>query len=266
MVMQSPSVIARVRGVPLRAAIWSIIGLIYTPFFLGLEAIFTKTGSGALAPIPAAAIAGGIGAAFYGARQLALAAALIGVAGAVLLSLSFGVQAELWHLMIFVVAMALMVGYVVGHPRDAAGRCSTHLWGKTLTGVVTGACCAGMLVAVEPLHGRAFSALGEVAFLVSVNGIFYVATVRAVGNWLGEAPAVGCRLRRGLAMALIAVPVAVGVWVSEVAVLGRAPDLVTGAILSIESGVPAALLVGLLAGAITGALLELFGFDWVHTA
>ncbi len=259
-----PTAAARARSTLLRASIWAIIGLIYTPFYLGLEAIFTALGSAALAPIPAAAVAGGVGAAFYGARQMALVATLVGVASAAFLSETFGVQASLWHLMVFAVAAGLLVGFVVGPSMDADGRCSTRLWGKTLTGVVTGACCAGALVAVEPLHGRAFSSLGQVAFLVSVNGVLYVYTVRALAARLGTARPMGCRLRRGLAIALIAVPVALGFWVSEAAVSGRPGDLVTGAILSIAGQVPTALLVGLSAGAVTGALLELFRFDWVH--
>jgi hypothetical protein len=255
---------ARARGVLLRASIWAIIGLIYTPFYLGLEAIFRSLGSASLAPIPAAAVAGGVGAAFYGARQMALVATLVGVASAAFLSQAFGIQATLWHLMVLVVATGLLVGFAVGSSMDAGGRCATHLWGKTLTGVVTGGCCAGVLVAVEPLHGRAFSTLGQLAFLVSVNGVLYVSTVRALADSLCGAPPVGRRLRRGLAVALIAAPVALGLWVSEAAFSGRPADLVTVAILSIADQVPSALLVGLSAGALTGALLELFRFDWVN--
>ena len=64
----------------LRGLIWSLIGLIYAPLFLGLLAIFRDLGFCHAAFVPAAALASTAGAIFYGARQVGVAGTMIGLA------------------------------------------------------------------------------------------------------------------------------------------------------------------------------------------
>ncbi len=66
---------SRVSPVFVRAAVWSLIGMIYAPLFaLMRELLYPATSDYAI--VLAAATAGAIGAAFYGARHLALVASL----------------------------------------------------------------------------------------------------------------------------------------------------------------------------------------------
>jgi len=80
----------------IRASVWSLIGMIYSPVFVVLRQLLSPALSG-YATVLAAAVAGAIGAAFYGARQLALAASLIGVLCATLLLITLGHQAQGWQ-------------------------------------------------------------------------------------------------------------------------------------------------------------------------
>ena len=63
--------------------------MIYAPLFVVLKQLLSPALSG-YATVLAAAVADAIGAAFYGARQLALAASLIGVSCATLLLITGG--------------------------------------------------------------------------------------------------------------------------------------------------------------------------------
>jgi len=161
------------RLVFLRAIIWGLVGLIYAPLFIGLVALFEHLDAGLVTYVGAAALAGGAGAALYSGREVALLGAGVGV-GVGIVSLIL-----MPHLVSFEQA-GLIAGVVtvliVLHPVFQA-RCMPRLPTRVVAGVITGSLCGAALGMAEPLHPEPFSTFALLAFLVSVNGILFVASL-----------------------------------------------------------------------------------------
>jgi len=242
----------------LRAVAWALIGVIYAPLFVILHALLAPELHGGAYPA-AAAVAGGVGAAFYGARQVALAASLIGAGSALLMVVLFDGQAVLWHLALVAGGIGLLTGLAVDFP----SRCVTHVPGKVLAGGLTGGLCGALLMGASTLVGLALSMAAVIAFLVSVNGVIYVASVRHVTRVTASIPVRFCGLTEGVIIAVIAIIVAASVWGFAGTLSDRHGDLVAAVMNDSAAQMPVLVAAGLGAGGITGALLELFDFDWI---
>lgn len=250
------------RDVLLRGIVWGLVGLIYAPLFIGLVALSSRLGVGVTSYALAAALAGAAGAALYGAREVALVGSgmgvILGVGTLITLSetLSFG-QAVL-----LAACVAAAVGLIVVFP----GRCTRKVPGKVMAGLTTGALCGTAVAVAQPLYGASLSTFSVLAFLVSVNGVLYVATVRP---WVGWASRLGiearpCNAIEALVIAALAGIAAGSVWVMAAPLLGEPDALVRYASEAVYSELPAALAGGIVGGAVAGSLLELLGFAWVH--
>jgi hypothetical protein len=77
------------------------------------------------------------------------------------------------HAALVAAAIAALIGL---HPAFPA-RCDRQVPSRVMVGVATGALCGAVLAVAEPLHPEPFSTFAVVAFLVSVNGVLYVATL-----------------------------------------------------------------------------------------
>jgi hypothetical protein len=246
----------------LRAIIWSLIGVIYAPLFIGLLSLARGSELGSVSYVLAAALAGGAGAVLYGARELALISTGIGaVAGVALLILMPG-QATLTNAVVIASILAATVGLTLSFPR----RCTRHVPGKLLAGLVTGAFVGALLTIAEPLHAAPFSTFSILVFLASVNGILYVGTVR---GWILFSRRIGlesrpCDLIEATTMAILAAVAAGSVWMVVAPLMGVEPGFWQLASLSMHDEIPQAFLGGLLGGAMAGLLLEIFRFPWVH--
>ena len=246
----------------LRGIVWGLIGMIYAPLFTGLAELFQGLGFGHGSYIAAAALAGGVGAALYGAREVALIATGIGVLVGVLVLTLFAEQIAVLHLVLVAAAVAGLVGLTVSFPE----RCSRHVPGKTMAGLATGAICGGFLAFVEPFHPNPFSSFAVLAFLVSVNGVLYVSTVRW---WLSVSRRLHCESRpcyiiESLVMATLAGVAAGSVWMMIGPLIDVEAGLWQSASAAMHERIPMAILGGLFGGAIAGMLLEFFRFSWVH--
>ncbi|WP_296700891.1 hypothetical protein [Thiocapsa sp. UBA6158] len=246
----------------LRGIVWGLIGMIYAPLFTGLAELFQGLGFGHGSYIAAAALAGGVGAALYGAREVALIATGIGVLVGVLVLTLFAEQMAVLHLVVVAAAVAGLVGLTVSFPE----RCSRHVPGKTMAGLATGAICGGFLAFVEPFHPNPFSSFAVLAFLVSVNGVLYVSTVRW---WLSVSRRLHCESRpcyiiESLVMATLAGVAAGSVWMMIGPLIDVEAGLWQSASAAMHERIPMAILGGLFGGAIAGMLLEFFRFSWVH--
>lgn len=258
--MAAIPVVSRTRLVFIRALIWGLIGLIYAPLFVALRGGFQALGLEHSAFIPAAALAGAVGAAFYGARQVALAGAVIGLVVASLLFLVLPPPIPLWQ----VVLAAAVVGAVLGALVRFPDRCSHNLPGKSLAGLVTGAACGALLGLAQALHPASFNIAGAVAFLVAVNGVLYVASVRW---WIGlTRPRQGeaCNLIEALVISVLAAAAAGSLWVVSGPLIGIVDEPFVDVIEVLLQQIPAALLGGLIGGTLAGALLQAFDFRWAH--
>lgn len=258
--MTHVSAAPRRRNIFLRGLIWSLIGLIYAPLFTGLRVLFQGLGWEHAAFAPAAALAGAAGAAFYGARQVALAGTALGLVVASVLFFVVPGTVGLWP----VVLSAALVGALLGAIARFPDRCSFSVPGKTLAGLVTGAACGGFMALVEPMHPQHFHIIGAVAFLVSVNGVLYVATVpwwvRRTGLNRGQA----CNLIEALVISGLAALAAGSLWVVSGPLIGVVEEPYLDLIATMHRDIPLAVVGGMLGGAVAGALLEAFRFRWVH--
>ncbi|MBK1643312.1 hypothetical protein CKO25_01310 [Thiocapsa imhoffii] len=236
--------------------------MIYAPLFSGFVELFQHLGFGHATYVLAAALAGAIGAALYGAREVALIATGIGVLVGVFILMVLADHVTVMQVVLAAAAVAAMVGILLDFPE----RCSRHVPGKTLAGLATGACCGGFLALVEPFHPQPFSAFAVLAFLVSVNGVLYVATVRW---WVRLSRRLHCESRpcyviESLVMATLAGVAAGSVWMMIGPLINLEIGVWQSASAAMHDRIPMAILGGLFGGAIAGMLLEYFRFSWVH--
>ncbi len=246
----------------LRGIVWGLIGMIYAPLFIGLAELFQELGFGSGAYVAAAALAGAVGAALYGAREIALIATGIGVLVGVLMLMLFAEQVSVVQVAVAAASVAAAVGLTFSFP----ARCSRHVPGKTMAGLMTGAVCGGLLAVAEPFHPEPFSAFAVLVFLVSVNGVLYVATVRW---WLNLSRRLHCESRpcyiiESVVMATLAGVAAGSAWMMIGPLLSLESGLWQSASVALHESMPLAVLGGLFGGAVAGILLEFFRFSWVH--
>jgi len=258
--MSSSLVASRPRLIFLRGLIWSLIGLIYAPLFACLYVVFQGIGLGNAAFVPAAAVAGAVGATFYGARQVALAGTLIGLLVATLLFSTVPGIVSFWLVALTAAVVGGGLGWLVRFP----DRCSLHVPGKAMAGLMTGAVCGALLALAEPLHPQNFHMSGAVAFMVSVNGVLYVSTI---GWWVRQAAVRrgrACNLVESLVIALLAATAAASLWAVAGPIVGAVDGRFEPLLSAMLTHVPSALVGGLVGGAVTGATLQAFGLPWVH--
>lgn len=247
----------------LRGVVWGLIGLIYAPLFLGLGAIFERLGAGVATYAAAAALAGAAGAAFYGAREVALAGSGIGVVLGLLMLLTLADTLTFEQAVLAAACMAAAIGLVVVFP----GRCTRKVPGKVMAGLTSGAACGSALALAEPFHPTAYSVFFVVTFLVSVNGVLYVSTVRwwvSLGQRLQIETRAPCHALESLVIAVLAGIAAGSVWLMAAPLLGESGPLVREVSDAVYRDLPMALLGGIFGGALAGAVLESLGFVWVH--
>jgi hypothetical protein len=246
------------RQLLVRSVLWALIGAIYAPLFVVLHALLQPS-LGAFAFAAAAAGAGAVGAAYYSARQAALVASLVGVVASLFVLMAFYHQAAFWHVALVCGVLGMVAGLAIEFP----SRCTANVPGKSLLGAVSGAVSGGVLSAIA-LLGAGLSPIVAVAFLVSVNGVIYVASVRRVVGATGMLPRRWCPIAEGLVIGVVAIIVGGSVWAFANSLTGfdRA-GLFLEVIDRNSSILPLAVGAGLVAGAVTGTLLELFDFDWI---
>ncbi|WP_242482463.1 hypothetical protein [Thiocystis violacea] len=246
----------------LRAIVWSLIGLIYAPLFTGLLELMTGLGMGPYAYMLAAGLAGGAGAVLYGARELALISTGIGAAAGVAVLILLSDQAGLANVVLVASVLAAAVGLTVSFPR----RCSRHVPGKLMAGLMSGIFGGAVLAIVGPLHPAPFSTFAVLAFLVSVNGILYVGSVEwwiAVSRRM-KLESRPCYIIESVIMAILAGIAAGSVWMVAAPLLGTDAGVSQLASITMHYEIQNAVLGGLLGGALGGFLLEIFRFSWVH--
>jgi hypothetical protein len=251
---------SRAHLVVVRGLVWGLVGLLYAPLFLGLLTISRELGLGHAAFIPAAALASAGGAIFYGARQVAITGTVVGVILSAVLILAIPQSLGLWC----VAGLATLAGAGVGWWVDFPDRCSLQVPAKSIAGLITGALCGCLLTSVEPFHPFSFGAAGALAFLVSANGVLYVAVVPWCVRLTVRNGRRHCNIVEAGVVALLAGTVAGGLWLAAAPLLHLAETSLSLAMVSRGNDLPAALFGGVLGGAVGGVLLEVFGFRWVH--
>jgi len=253
---------SRLRLIFLRGIIWGLIGLIYAPLFTGTLELLRGAGFDQSSYVIAAALAGAVGAVLYGAREVALISTGLGVTVGVVVLILFSGQVSFLQSVLIAAGLAAGVGITVPFP----SRCARNVAGKALAGLANGLIGGAVLAIAEPLHPAPFSLFAVLAFLVSVNGVLYVASVRW---WVSLARCTRiesqpCYLIESLIMAILAGVAAGSVWMVSGPLLDLNGGLWHQASLAMQYEVPQAVLGALFGGATAGMLLEAFRFGWVH--
>jgi len=116
------------------------------------------------------------------------------------------------------------------------------------------------------LHAYSFPVFAVLAFLVSVNGVLYVASVPRVVRLTRRLcfESRQCNLIESLVVAVLAGLAAGSVWVVAGPFYGDPGSFVRDVGEAIYVQLPAALLGGIFGGVVAGALLQAFGFSWVQ--
>jgi len=256
--MSSTLAVSRSSLVMFRGLVWAIIGLIYAPLFTALLILFEAMGFGHWSYGPAGAIAGAVGAAFYSAWELALVGTLIGLVAASLLFMILPGTVAFWQVALVAALAATLMDRLTRFP----DRCVLQAPRKALTGLLSGLSCGGLLGAVESLHPFTFTVIAVVAFMVSVNGIIYSA---ALSWWLRQPLAKGswrCQVIESLVIGMVATVAAGSLWVFGGPLIGAIDGSHYAFLNTLQALMPGAMFGGAAAGAVTGALLEAFDFDW----
>lgn len=246
------------RQLLMRGVLWALIGAIYAPLFIILEGLLEPV-LGYFALAAAAAGAGIIGAAYYGARQAALVASLVGVIATLSVLIVFYDHATFVHAALLCGVLGMLTGLTFKFPR----RCTENVVGKSLVGGLSGLVSGGLLSA-GMLADIDLSPLVVVAFLVSVNGVIYVASVRHVVNQTGILPRRWCPVAEGVVIAAVAIFFGGCIWAFASTLSGYdRQDLFLRVIEHTAAMMPLVVAAGVASGIVTGVLLELFRFDWV---
>ena len=257
--MSSTLAVSRSSLVMFRGLVWAIIGLIYAPLFTALLILFEAMGYGHWSFGPAGAIAGAVGAAFYSAWRLALVGTLIGLVAATLLFIILPGTVAFWQVALAAALVAALMDRMTRFP----DRCVLQAPRKGMAGLLSGFCCGGLLGAIESLHSFTFNVIAVVAFMVSVNGTVYSA---ALSWWLRQARVKGgwsCQVIESLVIGMVATVAAGSLWVFGGPLIGAIDGSHYAFLNTLQALMPGAIFGGAVAGAVTGALLEAFDFDWV---
>ncbi|WP_242523166.1 hypothetical protein [Thiocystis minor] len=257
-----PNVASRIRLAFIRGIIWSLHGMIYAPLFAGLSELLKGLGFGGSTYVIAAAVTGAVTAVLYGARELSLISSAIGAGVGVILLIALTGPSAFVYTALSAAAIAAAVGLLVRFPT----RCSMNVASKALAGLAAGAVGGTVLAIAEPFHAAPFSLFVVLAFLVSINGVLYVASVRQWVAWTHRfcQTSFPCNLAEAAIMAILAGVAAGSVWMVSGPLTNIDPGLWwQAASLGMHQQIPQAVLGGLFGGGIAGILLQIFRFSWV---
>jgi hypothetical protein len=248
----------RTGSIVLQGIAWGLVGLVYAPLFAALMEVFSLMALGTWAYVPAAAFAGAAGAALYGAMPIAIIGTVTGIFSATAYMLGVGGQMGLLR----VVGVAVLAGTLVGIFVKFPVHFSQGVSAKSVVGLLTGL-AAGLLVSVgHLLLGDALDLRLAVAVLVAVNGMLYVAVVRALVRGIQRSlprtlvEAVVCGILSGTAGAAI--------WLLGGPILGVVDPSYEQVTKHVLEQMPFAAIGGIIGGAIAGAALEALGIKALH--
>jgi hypothetical protein len=106
-----------------------------------------------------------------------------------------------------------VAGALLGRLTRFPDQCALQAPGKAVAGLMSGLVCGALLGLVEIFHPVNFNVTAIVAFLVSVNGTSYSATV---GWWLRQAKVKGgkpCQVIEAMVIGMVATVAAGSLWV-----------------------------------------------------
>lgn len=251
---QTSQPLQRKSDVLIYAIIWGLVGAIFGGLYIGFVNMLAPLQMGDLAVVPAAALAGAVGAAFYGSFQVAI----IGTLSGSISGIAYQVVADTLHAgeMVLVSLLAgVVAGYLYGYRHEAVSGALM----RALTGLLAGT-LSGSVVWLLVQAGAPLSSFPAAALLVPITGTFYIYGVYRLVSRMD------CRIPLPLVGSLVAgvlsVLVAGSIWtVHEAVIQGyQVPASAPTGVLRVMG----AILGGALGGLLTGGLYARLGLSWLH--
>ena len=245
----------------LRGVIWGLIGGIYAALFVGFLESFQFLGFSAWSLVLAGSLAGAVGAAFYGAMQIAILGTLAGVIAsfAYLVIYSGGVHPLGVLVLASVAGMTLGIAFGAMHVFLLRGALS-----KLVSGLIGGSCAGLALWAVTLALPQPLPLGILVGILVPITGYVYVAVSERLETLCAGRlpdPIVG-----GLVAGSLAGVVGTSVWAVGGSATGSVGPVYQEVIEQALSQVPVAILGGAIGGILAGSLLGWLGMLPRHGA
>lgn len=245
----------------LRGVIWGLIGGIYAALFVGFLEAFKFSGFSAWSVVLAGSLAGAVGAAFYGAMQIAILGTLAGVivTFAYLVIYSGAVHPLGVLILAGVAGMSLGIAFGVMHVFLLRGSLS-----KMVSGLIGGSCAGLALWAVSLVLPQPLPLGILVGVLVPITGYVYVAVSDRLESLCAGRipdPIVG-----GLVAGSLGAVVGTSVWAVGGSATGSLEPLFQEVVDQALSQVPVAILGGAIGGILAGSLLGLLGMQPRHGA
>ncbi len=235
--------------------VWGFAGALFGAIFAGLYQVLIVLGLVGWQPLVIASAAAAMTtSAFYSAMPVALVGTMAGVLASIGYLIATGQEIELST----IVGVAGLVGVVAGGFYSWIVKSGSRPLAETLTGLIAGLLAGATLSLVLALLGGHMGMFALAAGVVALVGTFFQVSerwlVKRSQGWLPDA------LSAPVVAGLIAAVVGASIWIlggSTSAMLEAGTRDEIGKVLN---DIPPGLMGGLLGGAITGILLELFGF------
>ncbi|MTW22337.1 spermidine synthase [Allochromatium palmeri] len=251
-IMQSKD---RFTAIILALLVWGFAGALFGALFAGLHQILLVLGlTGWLPLIVATAAASMTTTAFYSAMPVALVGSMAGVLASIGYLVVIGQDIDL----LMIASLAAGAGVVAGAFYSWMVTGSSRPLAETLTGLISGSLAGGVLSLLLWFLDEPVSVFVLAAGVVALAGVFF----EIFEHWLvklGVAWLPGV-VSAPLVAGLIAAVVAGSIWIlgnTTTTVLDmRTQEVIT----HVLNDIPPGLLGGVLGGAITGIMLEIFGF------
>ena len=243
----------------LRGVIWGLVGGIYAALFVGFLESFQFSGFSGWSLVLAGSLAGAVGAAFYGAMQIAILGTLAGViATFAYLVMNAGSAHPLGVMVVASVAgTTLGIAFGAMHVFLLRGALS-----KLLSGLIGGSCAGLVLWTVTLMLPQPLPLGVLVGLLVPITGYVYVAVSDRLESLCAgriPEPIVG-----GLVAGSLAAVVGTSVWAVGGSATGSVDPAFKPVIDQALSQVPVAILGGAIGGILAGSLLGLLGMQPRH--
>lgn len=232
--------------------IWGLVGSIFAGLFVVFWAALELGGYGAAALLIAAALAGAIGAAFYGAMQVAILGTLVGIIATLVFVVASGGQSSPGA----VLAVAGAAGAVLGSGFGAVNKFLVRgALCKAFAGLVGGIVAAAIVLGLRIVFPDFMPTWLVTGILVPVTGYVYVALVGSLENRLaGKIPLF---LLGAVVAGILAAVVGATLWAVGGTATGTVAPAVSAAIEKAGTLMPSAVAGGSIGGIVAGLLLAI---------
>jgi len=245
----------RLTAIVMTLFVWSLAGALFGGLFVGLYEVLQVLGLSGWQPVVLGAVAAAMTtAAFYSAMPVALVGATAGVVA----SIGYLIAAEQVIDLSAITAISGLAGLVAGSFFTWMVRRTARPLAETLTGMLAGLGAGIILTLVLMLYPYPIGSFVMAAGVVALVGALFQLNehwiVQTCHGWLPDG------IAAPLVAGLIAAVIGASVWIMGGST-AAALDLETKiAIDHVLREVPSGFIGGMLGGAVTGLVLELFGF------